>query len=96
MENETKTVSGLIIPVDWDSDGNVLGVAIFDKEEKRYVIIQDKKGKELLKLIRAELEVDGDIKKGKKGKPILKVKDFRLKVRDEKQGGCFNLDKEER
>jgi hypothetical protein len=94
MGNETKTVSGLIIPVDWDNDGNILSVAIFDKEEKRYVIIQDKKGKELLKLIRSELEVDGDIIKGKKGEPILKVKDFRLKVRDEKQGGWFNLDKE--
>ncbi len=95
MENKTKTVSGLVIPIDWDDDGTVLGAAIFDREERRYMIQQDEMGKELLNLIKTEVEVEGTVKKGKKGQMTLKVKDFWLKTEDNRRG-LFELDRSER
>lgn len=95
MENKTKTVSGLVIPIDWDDDGTVLGAAIFDREERKYMIQQDEIGKELLNLIKTEVEVEGTVKKGKKGQMTLKVKDFWLKTEDNRLG-LFERDRSER
>ncbi|MFX0198943.1 MAG: hypothetical protein ACFFCW_22710 [Candidatus Hodarchaeota archaeon] len=91
MGSETRTVSGLVIPVDWDDDGNIISAAIFDREEKQYVIKQDKMGKELLKLIRAELEVEGIVKKRSTGQLMVAVRDFWLKAQDDGSGFRSNL-----
>ncbi len=83
MGSETRTVSSIVIPLDWYDDGNIVSAAIFDREEKQYVIKQDKMGKELLKLIHAELEVEGIVKKGSKGQLMVAVRDFWLKAQDD-------------
>lgn len=74
------TVRGIVIPVEWDGEGKALAVAISSPDEQEYVIEQDKKGKELIGLIRQEVEVSGVVRKIIKGSKTITVKSYRLKT----------------
>lgn len=74
------TIRGIVIPADWDEEGNMLAVAISGSDEQEYLIEQNAKGKELLKLIRHEIEIDGLVRKAIKGRKTVKVKSYRLKM----------------
>ena len=74
------TVRGIVIPADWDEEGNMLAVAISGSDEQEYLIEQNAKGKELLELIRHEIEIDGLVRKAIKGRKTVKVKSYRLKM----------------
>ena len=74
------TVRGIVIPVDWDEEGNALAVAISSPDEQEYLIEQDEKGKELTGLIRQEIEVSGIVRKAIKGRKTIAVKSYRLKT----------------
>ena len=74
------TVRGIVIPVDWDKEGNALAVAISSPDEQEYVIEQDEKRKELIELIRQEIEVSGVVRKAIKGRKTITVKSYRLKT----------------
>jgi len=43
--DELTTIRGIVIPVDWDENGNVLAAAISSPDEQVYFIELDKKGK---------------------------------------------------
>ena len=51
---ELTTVRGIVIPVDWDDEGNALAAAISSPDEQEYLIKQDAKGKELVGLMRSQ------------------------------------------
>jgi hypothetical protein len=74
------TVRGIVIPVDWDEEGNILAAAVSGSDEQVYVIEQDEKGKEVLEFIRHEVEVDGVVRKAIKGRKTVTVKSHRLKT----------------
>lgn len=74
---ELSTVRGLIIPVDWDQEGNVVGLALSSYDEREYRIEKQDKGIELFKFIREEVEVTGSIVE-EKGKKTFKVKEYTL------------------
>lgn len=78
--DELTTIRGIVIPVDWDEDGNMLVAAISGSNEQEYVIEQDKKGKKLIGLIRQEIEVSGVVRKVIKGSKTITVKSYRLKT----------------
>jgi hypothetical protein len=78
--DELTTVRGILIPVDWDEEGNALAAAISGLDEQEYLIEQDAKGKELLGLMRREIEVSGMVSKAIKGRKTIKVKSYRLKT----------------
>ena len=74
------TVRGIVIPVDWDKEGNAIAVAILSPDEQEYVIEQDKKGKELIGLIRQEIEVSSVVRSVRKDSKTITVKSYRLKT----------------
>ena len=78
--DELTTVRGIVIPVDWDEEGNTLVASISGSNEQEYVIEQDKKGKELLEFIRHEIEVDGVVRKAINGSKTITVRSYRLKT----------------
>jgi hypothetical protein len=78
--DELTTVRGIVIPVDWDEEGNALAVAVSASDEQEYVIEQDEKGKELLEFIRHEIEASGVVRKAIKGRKTVTVKSYRLKT----------------
>jgi hypothetical protein len=57
------TVTGLVIPVSWDGEGNPCSTSIHSPGEIEYFVEQDQKGKELLKLARQEVEITGVLTK---------------------------------
>lgn len=83
-DDELTTVRGIVIPVDWDDDGNALAVAILGPGEEEHFVEQDEKGKELLELIRQEIEVSGVVRETiqdhKIEHKIIAVKSYWLKT----------------
>ena len=76
---EPTTIRGIVIPVDWDKQGNALAVAISGSDDEEYVIEKNEQGRELLGLIRQEIEVSGVVRKAIKGRKTIVVKSYRLK-----------------
>jgi hypothetical protein len=81
--DELTTIRGIVIPVDWDEDGNVLATAISSQDEHEYFVELDKKGEKMLGLIRRGIEVRGVVRKIIKGRKTITVKSYRLKTRDD-------------
>lgn len=81
--DELTTIRGIVIPVDWDVDGNVLATAISSQDEHEYFVELDKKGKKMLGLIRRGIEVRGVVRKIIKGHKTITVKSYRLKTGDD-------------
>jgi hypothetical protein len=77
--DELITVRGLIIPVDWDQEGKVVGLALSSYDEQEYRIEMQDKGIELFKCVRKEVEVTGSIDE-RDGKKIFNVKKYTLEV----------------
>ena len=69
---------GVIIPVEWDKNGNVVAIGISTHGEDEYVIEDEGKEEELKALIRQEVEIIGEVKR-RDGKRIIKVKEYKLR-----------------
>ena len=56
-------ITGIILPTDWDEDGNPVSIAIFAPKDRTYLIdLQHGQGIELLKLLREKISATGPIK----------------------------------
>ena len=55
------SIQGIVVPIDWDEDGNVISVAIATHEEEEFLIRNGDKVEELKKLLRQEVEVRGEM-----------------------------------
>ena len=66
-------IKGIIIPVNWDAKGNVIGMAIATHKEEEYFIENDGKASKLISFLRQEVKITGVIK-NKGGKKIIKIK----------------------
>lgn len=75
-------IRGVVIPVDWDEQGNVVAIAVSSHDEKEYLVERGGKGSELLAYVRKEVEVDGAVKE-EDNKQLIKVKKYRLKKAEE-------------
>jgi hypothetical protein len=69
---------GVIIPVEWDENGNVEAIAISTHGEDEYVIEDEGKGEELKALIRQEVEVFGEVR-GRGAKRFIKVTKYKVR-----------------
>jgi hypothetical protein len=67
------TLRGVVIPVDWDSEGKVIATAISTHHEDEYLIVDEENTIEMNNLINEEVELTGIYRK-KGGKKIIKVK----------------------
>jgi hypothetical protein len=70
-------VTGIVIPVDWDEQGNVIATGVSTYDEKLYHINPDKKGRQLALLIREAVRIRGKLAEVK-GKEVLTVKAYTL------------------
>ncbi len=64
---------GVVIPVDWDSEGKIIATAISTHHEDEYLIIDEENTIEINNLINEEVEITGIYKK-RGDKKIIKVK----------------------
>jgi hypothetical protein len=73
------TIRGIVIAAEWDDEGNPLATSISSPGEQEYLVEQDSKGKELLGLVRQEIEVAGVVKKRERGRNTIAVRIYRLR-----------------
>jgi len=73
--DQMRRIRGIVIPADWDEQGNVAALVIAAPNEEEYSVGMDKKGKELIAFLREEIEVSGFVSE-KKNKKIVKVKEY--------------------
>ena len=68
-------VEGIIIPANWDNNGNVVDLAIATRDEEEYLITDKDQIARLKPLLRQEVEIEG-VTQIQKGKRIINVKKF--------------------
>ena len=71
-------IRGIVIPAEWDEEGNALATCIASPGEQEYLVEQDAMGKELLRLIRREIEATGIVQQRKRGRNTIAVRTYRL------------------
>ena len=71
------SIKGIVIPSDWDSNGNVISMAIATRNEEEYIIENHQKLLNLKELLRQEVVVNGSIKCSNNYK-VINVKSIRL------------------
>ena len=79
MEAEQKLtcIEGIIVPVDWDEKGNVIGAAISCHGEVEYRIDNNTKGSELLSFIQEEVEATGIVRE-KANRKVITVTEYQI------------------
>ena len=75
--NNLLSIRGIVIPAEWDEEGNVVAVAVSGYDEVEYLLENNEKGKELKAFIREEVEVSGILKQ-EKNRLIIEGKEYRL------------------
>ena len=56
---ETTTICGIVIPSAWNEKGEVISVAIATYNERKYLVEDNIKGRQLLSLLRKRVVVKG-------------------------------------
>jgi hypothetical protein len=78
VRDTSTTIRGILVPVDWDEDGNILAIAVSTPGEQQYIVEKNSKGKELLGMIRQEVEVTGVVGTGTKDSKTITVNSYVL------------------
>jgi hypothetical protein len=55
-------IRGILVPIDWDSEGNPIRAAVFSDKEEEYLINNRRKVKQLVGLMKHKVEVMGVIR----------------------------------
>jgi len=68
-------IRGIVLPVNWDEEGNTTAMVISTHKEREYMITPDEKSLELLAFLRQEIEIVGQIETVNKKKYVT-VKEY--------------------
>jgi hypothetical protein len=72
----TPKIEGIIIPSNWDEDGNIKGVSLHTSDEKEYRVEHGGVGRELLAHIHQKVEASGKIRERLDGRLYINVHSF--------------------
>ena len=61
IEHEPITVTGFVIPVEWDKSGSATVVSIATNSFERYIVLDDPKGRALVNFIDEHVKIRGVI-----------------------------------
>jgi len=88
-----RTITGIVVPEDWDENGNVIRVAIKTLDYQEYVVEYNKKGKELLAFVDNKVRVGGTVRERLDGDMIISVKSYEpTKENDEDEEDKYKED----
>jgi hypothetical protein len=76
-EEKRTSITGIIVPVDWDEKGNIIAAAISCQEEVEYQLDNNQKGSELLSLVQEEVEVVGIVRE-KGDRKVITVIEYQI------------------
>jgi len=75
MEERTITVHGILMPADWNDQGEVVAIVLATNEEKEFIL--EGRTRDFAPHVRKEVEMKGVVKK-RHGEDVLLVTDFRV------------------
>jgi hypothetical protein len=78
-KTQSATMTGIIIPTDWNDDQEVVAVALATPDEKEYRIDVNRKGRELLAHLQQQVEVTGPLSEDEKGRRVITVRRYVVK-----------------
>jgi len=73
------TLTGIVIPADWNDHQEVVAAALATADEKEYRIAGNKKGKELLDALQHQVEATGALKRDEKGRNVITIRHYMVK-----------------
>jgi len=76
---QSATLTGIVIPADWNDDQEVVAVALATPDEKEYRIDVNRKGRELLDHLQRQVEVTGPLSEDEKGRRVVTVRRYVIK-----------------
>jgi hypothetical protein len=75
MQGSYKRIKGVLLPVKWDDNGSVQDIALYANDENEYIIVKNIKSKEMVKMLRQQVELYGMVQ-FKNGKNIILVEKY--------------------
>lgn len=85
-----RLITGIVVPLLWDEDDSVVGVAISTPDEREYIVADNAKGEQLLRFLRARVHVWGDVWEDEDKEWNISVKKFEIE-----EGSTFDPDRSE-
>ncbi|NIN00365.1 MAG: hypothetical protein GTO24_20470 [candidate division Zixibacteria bacterium] len=82
-EKRIRTV-GIVVPVEWDEEGNAIKVALLTAHEKEYLIRENANSRRFLSLLRQEVDVTGTVRE-EAGQKVITVQHVRSLKRGRKR-----------
>ena len=78
-KTRSATLTGIVIPADWNDDQEVVAVALATPDEKEYRVGANRKGKELLDHLQQQVEVTGPLSEDEKSRKVITVRRYTVK-----------------
>jgi hypothetical protein len=75
------TISGTVLPAEWDRHGHITGIGIGTEEDEDYIIFLDKIGEKLFKFVDRKVEATGTVK-NVYGDFVITVNNYKLLTED--------------
>jgi hypothetical protein len=73
-----RTITGVVIPDDWDKHDNVIRVAIKTSDYEEYIVEYNRQGKQLLSMIDRTVRVRGAVRERLNGDLTVSVDDYKV------------------
>ena len=70
------TIWGLLVPVDWDDEGNITETAVSTYFEEEYFIAKNARGEALFPFLRQEVKVIGLMRMDDRGRKVVRVEEY--------------------
>lgn len=77
------TLTGTIMPSEWDEDDQVTGIMLLTEDEEEYPIVVNPIQEELLDFVKHEVELTGTLGEDEEGSPIFETISFEVLDEDE-------------
>jgi hypothetical protein len=78
-KKKSVTLTGIVIPADWNNRQELIAAALATADEKEYRIVGNKRGKELLGCLQRQIEATGALERDEKGRDVITVKNYIVK-----------------
>jgi hypothetical protein len=71
-------IRGLLVPVDWDEEGNITEIAVSTYFEEEYLIEKNAREEVLLPFLRQKVKVIGFVRMDERGRKIVRVEEYEV------------------
>ena len=72
------TIRGLLVPIDWDEKGNITEIAVSTYFEEEYLIEKNVREEALLPLLRQKVKVIGLVRMDDRGRKVIRVEEYEV------------------